>query len=123
MFSCGSDDDESEEICNQTSSYGQAGVSQTGFQIESLTITGNRGYLITASIINVNQESVSGIPSFVLKINGLTTTYATTNNASSTSCLDIIPDSSCDFELMVEIHDEDEFIDPNPEFLCFYYGR
>lgn len=121
VLSCGnSDDDNSSNPCELSPFPGVSGVIQSNFMIDTFNESGDKGYLISATIINDNLQSVSGKPSFVFRENGEIITYSTSNSASSTSCLNIDADSTCDFEFRVYLS-EDENIDNNIEFLCFYY--
>lgn len=101
---------------------GIAGVTQSDLLIEAINEPGNRGYLITATIANDTQESVDGFPSFVLRINGVFSTFKTLNSASASSCLSIEASSSCSYSTMFALIDQDGALDSNPEFLCFYYS-
>ena len=121
LLSCGNDDNNnSNNPCNLNPFPGVDGVTQSDFLIQTFNEPDEKGYLISATIANDNLESVSGKPSFVFRENGEIITYSTSNTASSTSCLNIDAESTCDFEFRVYLS-QNENIDSNIEFLCFYY--
>lgn len=121
LLNCGSDDDNNQITpCNLNPFPGIQGVTQSNFQIQAFDQPDAKGYIISAIITNDNLEPVSGKPSFVFRENGEIITYSTINTASSTSCLDIDPESTCDFEFTVYLS-QNENIDNTIEFLCFYY--
>ncbi|APX99910.1 hypothetical protein [Lacinutrix venerupis] len=121
LLSCGNDDDNnSSNPCDLNPFPGVNGVTQSDFLIQTFNEPDEKGYLISATITNDNLESVSGKPSFVFRENGEIITYSTSNIASSTSCLNIDAESTCDFEFRVYLS-QNENIDNNIEFLCFYY--
>ncbi|WP_299365912.1 hypothetical protein [Winogradskyella sp.] len=99
---------------------GVSGVTQSNFMVQTFNEPDEKGYFITATITNDNLESVSGSPSFVFRENGEIKTYSTSNTASSTSCVNIDAESTCDFEFRVYLS-QNENIDDNIQFLCFYY--
>ena len=120
-MSCGNDDDNnSNNPCELNPFPGVNGVTQSDFLIQTFNEPDEKGYIITSTIMNENPESVSGSPSFVLRENGEIITYGTSNSASSTSCLNIDAESSCDLEFRIYLL-ENENIDSNIDFLCFYY--
>ena len=120
-FCCGNDDDSnSNNPCELNPFPGVSGVTQSGFLIQTFDEPDEKGYIITATITNDNPESVSGSPSFVFRENGEITTYGTSNSASATSCLNIDAESSCELEFRIYLL-ENENIDSNIDFLCFYY--
>ena len=122
IISCGNDDDNgnSTNPCELNPFPGVNGVTQSNFMIEAFNEPDEKGYLITATITNENLESVSGSPSFVFRENGEIITYSTSNTASTTSCVNIDAESNCDFEFRIYLT-QNENIDNNIEFLCFYY--
>ncbi|WGD33981.1 hypothetical protein [Olleya sp. YS] len=123
LISCGNDDNDdnnSNNPCNLNPFPGIDGVTQSGFQILTFNEPDEKGYLISTTITNENLVSVSGKPSFVFRENGEIITYSTSNTTSSTSCLNIDPESTCDFEFRVYLSENDN-VDSNIELLCFYY--
>lgn len=121
LLSCGNNDDGySNNPCELNPSLGINGVTQSDFSIQISHQPDEKGYLISATITNNNPESVSGKPSFVFRENGKIITFSTSNTASSASCLNIDAESSCEFELKIYLI-YNQNIDPNIEFLCFYY--
>ena len=122
LLSCGNDDDNnSNNPCDLNTFSGVKGVTLSNFLIQTFGEPDKLGYLITATITNDNLESVSGSPSFMFRENGEIITYGTLNTTSTTSCLNIDAKSSCDFEYRIYFIDN-ENIDSNIEFLCFYYS-
>jgi len=122
LLSCGNDEDNnSNNPCDPIYFTPVEGVSESNFVIQAFNEPDERGYLITALITNDNIQSVSGSPSFVFRENGENITYSTSNTASSTSCLTIEAESSCDFEFRIYF-DQTRNVDNNISFLCFYYS-
>tara|TARA_R110000868_G_scaffold298188_1_gene558427 strand:- start:119 stop:535 length:417 start_codon:yes stop_codon:yes gene_type:complete len=121
LLSCGNNDDNnSNNPCELNPFPGVNGVTQSNFLIQTFNEPDEKGYLISATITNNNLESVSGEPSFVFRENGEIITFSTSNTASSTSCLNIDAESSCEFEFKMYLT-ANQNIDSNIEFLCFYY--
>lgn len=122
VISCGNDDDNNNSAnpCELNPFPGVNGVTESNFMIEPFNEPDEKGYLITATITNENLESVSGSPSFVFRENGEVITYSTSNTASPTSCVNIDAESECDFEFRVFLT-QNENVDNNIQFLCFYY--
>ncbi len=121
---CGNDDNAIDLFnpCIETLS-GWEDIILSDFSIQVIDEPDNRGYLITATITNNSQESRNGFPHFVFRANRIFSTYSTSNSASASSCLDIEASSSCNFSTAFTFFDQEENIDPNPEFLCFYYSK
>ena len=122
FISCGNDNDNNNSTnpCELNPFPGVNGVTQSNFMIQTFNESNEKGYLITATITNENLESVSGSPSFVFRENGEIITYSTSNTASPTSCVNIDAESDCEFEFRVFLT-QNENVDNNIEFLCFYY--
>ena len=122
IISCGNDDDDNNSAspCELNPFPGVSGVTQSNFMIETFDELDEKGYLITSTVANDNFEAVSGSPSFVFRENGEIITYSTSNTASTTSCVNIDAESNCDFEFRIYLS-QDENIDNNIQFLCFYY--
>lgn len=121
FFSCGNDDDIDAYNPCKNESFGTEGVTISNFSIQVFNNVDEKGYLITATITNDNVESVSGGASFVFLENGGIITYGNRNGASSTTCLDIEAESTCEFEWRKTLYDS-ETLDNNIEFLCSYYS-
>ncbi len=121
FFSCGNDDNIDAYNPCDNESLGIEGVTISNFSIQPFNEGDEKGYLITGIITNDNSESVSGNTNFVFRENGRIITYGNGNAASSTTCLDIEAESTCDFEWRKTLYDN-ETLDNNIEFLCFYYS-
>ncbi|MEY8847276.1 hypothetical protein AB9K26_00550 [Psychroserpens sp. XS_ASV72] len=123
-FGCNSNDDDSSSEntnpCELNPFPGVAGVTYDNFSITSFDNPNEKGYHISANLINSNDFSVIGEPRFVVKEHGSIITIGTSNTASATSCLEIDANSNCSFELTVYLL-QNEDIDNNITLLCFYY--
>lgn len=123
FFSCGNDDDTTSfNPCDDISSFGIEGVTLSDFSIQIFNNADEKGYLITGVITNDNTESISGSTKFIFRENGEIIIYGNLNAASSTTCLTIEAESICNFEWRKTLYDN-QTLDEDIEFLCFYYSN
>jgi len=124
FFSCGNDDDIEPYNPCEDEFLGIDGVSISNFSIQIFDEVDDKGYLITGLITNDNIEPVYGSTKFVFRENGGIITYGNSNAASSTTCLNIDAESTCNFEWRLTLFEyEYETLDYDIEFLCFYYAN
>lgn len=118
LISCNSDDDnaaanacELERLINVEVIDG---ITQKDFVISEYQ-GGFDGYLVTSTIININDFPVTGESVYVIKINGRVVSYY-----NQFSCEEIEANSTCEYERSI-FGEAGEPYDPNAELLCFYY--